>query len=259
MCVGQFSAKTDKAANRAELTGLIASAAGAGADLVALPEAAMYDFGPPAQPLSAAAEKLDGEFVSSLHELASRHQVTVIAGMFEISDDPDRPYNTLVLVDADGLRASYRKTYLYDSFGYRESDRLSPGPGAPVVVPVGAMQVGLLTCYDLRFPEIARSLVAADADLLVVPAAWVRGPLKEDHWQTLVRARAIENTVFVAAAAQCGDFYCGRSMIVDPMGVVMSALGEQPGLAVADVRIERRDEVRRVNPSLVNRRPELGR
>lgn len=258
MCVGQFSARTDKAANRAVLAELIASAAGEGAALVALPEAAMYDFGPPGHSLSDAAEKLDGEFVTSLHELVSRHAVTAVAGMFEISDDPDRPYNTLVVVDADGLRASYRKTYLYDSFGYRESDRLSAGPGAPVVVPMGAMRVGLLTCYDLRFPEFARSLVIAGADLLVVPAAWVRGPLKEDHWHTLVRARAIENTVFVAAAAQCGDFYCGRSMIVDPMGVVMSALGEQAGLAVADVRVERRDEVRRINPSLANRRPERG-
>jgi predicted amidohydrolase len=257
MCVGQFSARTDKAANRAASAGLVASAADQGAEVVVLPEAAMYDFGPRGHSLADAAEKVDGEFVTWLSDLAARHHMMAVAGMFEVSDDPERPYSTLVVVDADGLRASYRKTYLYDSFGSRESDRLSPGPGTPVLVPIGGMRLGLLNCYDLRFPEFARSLVVAGADVLLVSAAWVRGPLKEDHWQTLLRARAIENTVYVAAAAQCGDFYCGRSAIIDPMGVVASSLGEQTGVTAADVDVERRDEVRRINPSLVNRRPDV--
>jgi predicted amidohydrolase len=259
MCVGQFSARSDKAANRAVAGELVASAAAGGADVVVLPEATMYDFGPSGHSLADAAEKVDGEFVGALSGLAARHHVTAVAGMFEVSDDPERPYSTVVVVDADGLRGSYRKTYLYDSFGSRESDRLSAGPGRPVVVPVGGMRMGLLNCYDLRFPEFARALVDAGADVLLVPAAWARGPLKEDHWQTLLRARAIENTAYVAAAAQCGTFYCGRSMIVDPMGVVVSALGEQTGVASADVSVERRDEVRRMNPSLANRRPDIGR
>jgi predicted amidohydrolase len=110
-----------------------------------------------------------------------------------------------------------------------------------------------MTCYDLRFPEFARSLVDADAQVLLVPAAWVRGPLKEDHWETLLRARAIENTCYVLAAGQCGRTYIGRSMVVDPMGVIVSALGEQPGLASADVDADRVALVRRANPSLLNR------
>ena len=115
--------------------------------------------------------------------------------MFEVSDDPDRPYNTLVVVDRDGLRASYRKIHLYDSFGYKESDRLLAGPVEPVLVDVGGFRVGLMTCYDLRFPELARELVSRGAELLVVPSAWVAGPAKVDHWRTLATARAIENTV----------------------------------------------------------------
>ena len=121
--------------------------------------------------------------------------------MFERSDDPNRPFNTLVAFGPAGdLVASYRKTYLYDSFGYRESDRLTAGDGSPVTIKTDELTLGLMTCYDLRFPEFARLLVDADAEALVVPAAWVRGPQKEDHWATLLRARAIENTCYVIAA-----------------------------------------------------------
>src|SRR6185436_19273687 len=124
--------------------------------------------------------------------------------------------------------------------------------------PVGGLSLGLLTCYDLRFPELGRDLVDAGADTLVVPAAWVRGPLKEDHWATLLRARAIENTTYVLAAGQCGSQYIGASMVVDPMGVVIAGSGPDEG--VANARIERRlvDEARRRNPSLANRRTRTG-
>jgi predicted amidohydrolase len=110
-----------------------------------------------------------------------------------------------------------------------------------------------MTCYDLRFPEFARNLVDADAQVLLVPAAWVRGPLKEDHWATLLRARAIENTCYVLAAGQCGRRYIGCSMVIDPMGVMVAALGEESGLVVADVDAARVATVRRTNPSLLNR------
>jgi deaminated glutathione amidase len=221
--------------------------------LVVFPEVMMRDFGSPGSDISEFAEDLDGPFVKRIAELAAAHDVTVVAGMFERSEDPGRPYNTLVVVDADGLRASYRKIHLYDSFGYKESDRLLAGALEPVVVEVGGFRVGLMTCYDLRFPELARALVDQGAELLVVPAAWVAGPGKAGHWRTLLKARAIENTVYVAAAAQPGPRYTGHSMVVTPRGDTVEI--EEGGLAVQG-RIEREvlDEMRAENPSLANRR-----
>jgi predicted amidohydrolase len=223
-------------------------------DLIVAPEAAMHDFGSPDTPLGPVAQSLDGPFTAALTELAKARRATVVAGMFERSGDPERPYNTVVAVDADGVVGAYRKIHLYDSFGYRESDRLRAGDVAPTVVRLGDVHLGLMTCYDLRFPEHSRALVDAGAEVLVVPAAWVRGPLKEDHWETLLKARAIENTVYVAAAAQCGRQYCGRSMVVDPMGVVTAAAGEAEGAVVTDVDRDRLAAARDRNPSLAHRR-----
>jgi deaminated glutathione amidase len=249
----QFAATTDVDANVAAIGELIGRAAGS--DLVVLPEASMHDFGKPDLPLGPAAQRLDGPFVAALAGHARAMRATIVAGMFEESADAMRPYNTVVAVAPDGdLQAVYRKVHLYDSFGYRESDRLSPGEPTPVAVKVGDLVVGLMTCYDLRFPEHARLLVDAGADALVVPAAWVRGPLKEDHWETLLRARAIENTAYVVAAAQTGAAYAGSSMVVDPMGVAFARLGDETGLITADLSPDRVREVRERNPSLANRR-----
>jgi deaminated glutathione amidase len=222
--------------------------------LVLLPEAYMRDFGKPSSDISAFAEPLDGPFVARLTEFAAAHDTTVVAGMFEISDDPGRPYNTLAVVDRDGLRASYRKIHLYDSFGYRESDTLSAGPVEPVVVPVGAARVGLMTCYDLRFPELARRLSTEGIDVLVVPAAWVAGPGKVMQWQTLLRARAIENVCWVVAAAQPGPRYCGHSMVVSPMGEVVAEAGEGDEVLSVTLDLDAVTEARATNPSLANRR-----
>jgi deaminated glutathione amidase len=254
----QFAARTDAGENLDVISRLVGEAAGQGAGLVVLPEAAMHDFGPPDLDLGPVAQALDGPFVSALGRLAAAHRLWIVAGMFERSDDAERPYNTLVALSPTGdLQATYRKTYLYDSFGYRESDRMLAGEGRPVVVSCEGLAVGLMTCYDLRFPEFARALVDAGADVLAVPAAWVAGPLKEDHWVTLLRARAIENTVYVTAAAQTGKAYSGRSMIVDPLGVTVAALGDAEGLATADVELQTIAAVRDRNPSLANRRRDL--
>jgi predicted amidohydrolase len=254
----QFAATTDADANLSVASRLVNEAAAAGAQFVVLPEAAMHDFGPPDLALGPVAQTLDGPFVSALADLAASHHLWIVAGMFEKSDDAARPFNTLVALTSTGeLEATYRKTYLYDSFGYRESDRLSPGSGEPIVVTISGLVVGLMTCYDLRFPEFARALVDRGADVVAVPAAWVSGPLKEDHWVTLLRARAIENTVYVAAAGQTGKHYSGRSMIVDPMGVTAAALGDGEAVATADIEEGTVASARERNPSLANRRGEL--
>lgn len=224
-------------------------------ELVVFPEAFQRDFGQPGSDISAYAEELDGDFVRKVGELASKHGTTVVAGMFERSEDPERPYNTLVVVDRDGLRATYRKIHLYDSFGYRESERLLAGRIEPVLVDVGGFRVGLMTCYDLRFPELSRRLTEQGAELLVVPAAWVAGPRKVDHWRTLVTARAIENTAYVAAAGQPGPRYAGNSMVVSPMGDLCSEpAGEDEAIVRATISREVLEESRTQNPSLANRR-----
>ncbi len=251
----QFAAGTDVTANLVTISRLANRAADSGADLIVMPEAAMHDFGVPDLPLGPVAQPVDGAFVSALAEVAKRTGATLVAGMFEVSADPTRPYNTLVVVGTDGtLLASYRKTHLYDSFGYRESAKLLGGEPAPTVLSMGDLTLGLMTCYDLRFPEFGRLLVDAGADVLLVPAAWVRGTLKEDHWSTLLRARAIENTVYVVGAGQTGRTYIGCSMVVDPMGVAVAQLGDEESTAVADLDAARIAAVRQTNPSLDNRR-----
>jgi predicted amidohydrolase len=222
--------------------------------LVLLPEAYMRDFGKPSSDISAFAEPLDGPFVARLTEFAAAHGTTVVAGMFEVSDDPGRPYNTLAVVDRDGLRASYRKIHLYDSFGYKESERLSAGEIEPVLVDVGGLSVGLMTCYDLRFPELARELVRRGAQLLVAPSAWVAGPGKVEHWRTMVAARAIENTVFVAAVGQPGPRYTGHSLVVGPAGDLLGELGDGDHVLTVSVSTEDLEQARADNPSLLNRR-----
>lgn len=249
----QFAAGLDPDENIATLSRLARTAVSA--DVIVTPEASMRDFGDPDTPLAPAAQSLDGPFVAALAQLAKELGAVIVSGMFERSDDDARPYNTVVAVGSDGsLLGTYRKVHLYDSFGYRESDQILAGPVEPTVVDLAGVSAGLLTCYDLRFPEHSRSLVDAGAELIVAPAAWVRGPLKEDHWRTLTRARAIENTVYLAAPAQNGPKYCGSSMLVDPLGVVIAAIGEQEGCVDGAVDLERLAAARRRNPALRHRR-----
>jgi deaminated glutathione amidase len=232
--------------------GLLAALAPADADLVVFPEAFARDFGEAGSDVSAYAEPLAGPFATEVARVAGERGTTLVAGMFEVGDDPQRPFNTLVV--RGGAEASYRKIHLYDSFGFRESDRLTAGPLEPVLVDVAGFRLGLMTCYDLRFPELARRLVDAGAEAIVVPAAWVAGPRKVEHWRTLLRARAIENTVFVVAAGQPGPRYTGHSMVVDPLGDVLAEAGEGPEVLSAELDRESLVTARKTNPSLANRR-----
>ncbi len=251
----QAAATLDPAANRDELARLTAEH-GADTDLVVFPEAFARDFGEAGSDVSGYAEPLDGPFGTALAAAAAGRDTTVVAGLFEQGPDPSRPFNTLLMRGAG--RASYRKVHLYDSFGYRESDRLSAGPIEPVVVELKGWKVGLMTCYDLRFPELARALVDRGAEVIVLPAAWVAGPRKVHHWRTLLTARAIENTVYVAAVGQPAPRYCGHSVVIDPFGEVVAEAGpgsvEVPEVVRAVLDHEVLGEARRVNPSLSNRR-----
>jgi predicted amidohydrolase len=227
------------------------------ADVVVLPEYFQRDAGAPDEPLGQDAETLEGPFVSALVERARVQGGLWVAGMLERSHDPARPFNTLVVADANGVRAAYRKIHLYDSFGFRESDRLSPGDATPTVVDLGGLRVGLMTCYDLRFPELARALARLGADLLVVPSAWVAGPRKVHHWRTLALARAVENLAYVAAVGQPGPRYTGHTLLADPRGDVLVEAGEQDDIVTGVVSASLVGEARRENPSLLNRRDDV--
>jgi predicted amidohydrolase len=248
----QRASSLDPADNRAVLDELAPLADGT--DLVVLPEAFARDFGEPGSDLAPYAEPLDGPFATRLRELSTGTGTAWLAGMFEVAEDPARPLNTLVLAE-DGNLTAYRKIHLYDSFGYKESATISPGTITPSRVDVDGFPLGLMTCYDLRFPELARTLVEQGAEALILPAAWVAGERKVEHWRTLLRARAIENTVWVIAVAQPGPRYSGHSLVVAPDGDVVVEAGEE-GTAVLDAVVDRESVtgVRRTNPSLANRR-----
>jgi predicted amidohydrolase len=247
----QHASDLDPETNRAALNRV--SDLAEGADLVVLPEAFAREFGEPGTDLNPYAEPLDGPFAHRLTEIAAKHQIAVLAGMFEHADEVDRPYNTLVLAEADRM-TTYRKIHLYDSFGYHESATLVGGPISPVTVTLHGFRLGLMTCYDLRFPELARALSAEGMDVLVVPSAWVAGPGKVYQWQTLLRARAIENVCWVVAAAQPGPRYCGHSMVVSPTGEVVVEAGDEEEFLGVTLDLEAVHAARALNPSLANRR-----
>ncbi|HSV48572.1 MAG TPA: nitrilase-related carbon-nitrogen hydrolase, partial [Ramlibacter sp.] len=149
---------------------------------------------------------------------------------------------------------------LYDAFSMKESTNVVPGDEVPPLVEVAGLKLGLMTCYDLRFPELARRLALDGAQVLVLPAAWVKGPLKEAHWEVLVTARELENTCYVVATGECGERNIGQSMVVDPLGVAVARAAEGPALLVADIDPARIVHAREVLPVLANRRfgrPEL--
>jgi predicted amidohydrolase len=246
--IWQHGAALDPAANRTALGEI-----GSSADLIVLPEAFARDFGGTGEPMAPYAEPLDGPFVQAVRETAARTGATVVAGMFETSSDPARPYNTLVATTGEDL-SKYRKIHLYDSFGYRESDTVKPGPLQPTLIEVGGVPIGLMTCYDLRFPELARALSASGAQVLVLPAAWVTGDRKVAQWRTLLQARAIENICWVVAAAQPGPRYCGHSMVIAPSGDVICEAGDGPEVITASLDLAAVAQTREQNPSLQNRR-----
>lgn len=255
VAVAQFAPVDDPRANLDSIRALTEKAQARGARLIVFPEYSAF-FTPGLGPASVAAgEPLDGPFVTGLAELASQHDVWLVAGMLETAMS-DRVHNTVVALDPSGeLAAVYRKLHLYDAFGQKESDWVVPGDHTdPPVFELDGITVGLQTCYDVRFPEVTRRLADAGAELVLIPSEWVRGPLKEHHWRTLVTARALENTVYVAAPDQAPPIGAGNSMIVDPMGVELATVGENTEVALAWVSRERLAKVREVNPALRLRR-----
>ena len=262
----QLAATGDVAANIATAAGLADEAAAGGARLVALPEYLQYRG--PDDGFRASAHPIPGPHTEPFAQVARRRDVWILLGSTaETSADPARPYNTSVLIAPDGsLAATYRKVHLFDvdiDHGPvdTESARVTPGDGL-VCAAVDGVTIGLSICYDLRFPELYRSLALAGAGILMVPAAFTERTGR-DHWEVLLRARAIENGAFVLAPAQIGgppgQPAFGRSMVIDPWGTVIAQAPDAVTIVRADLDLDRIAQVRRGIPALANRRPDVYR
>ena len=255
VAVAQFSAGMSKPSNLERITKLAAQAADGGAHLVIFPEGAMCDFGEKTDDLYSVAEPLDGRFVTALSGLAARHRMTVVAGMFETIPGERLIHNSAVVLDPiKGLVGTFHKRHLFDAFGELESERFRAGEEDPLQIEVDGFRAAVVICYDMRFGSYIERAADQGADLLLAPAAWVAGPLKEEHLSVVARARAIDNTMYVAVGGMAGVGYTGRSVIVDPLGAQIAGLGDGEGVAIADVSHERLKEARVRLPVLAQRR-----
>lgn len=258
IAIAQLTCSSNKQANLDKAKRYIEKAKGEKADLVLLPETFMV-YPEKGVPYADVAEFLDGPFVAGLAQAAAENRIYVVCGMYEKkAGDGIRAYNTTVVLNSSGeLIQSYRKTHLYDAFAYKESQWVIPGDEGLEVFETEFGKVGLLVCYELRFPEICRQLVLQGVDFLLIPTAWMAGLMKEEQFEILIRARAIENTVYICAADQTGSHFAGRSMAVDPMGVIAASAGEEEALLIADMDPDRIRRVREKLPCLQHRRPAL--
>jgi predicted amidohydrolase len=259
----QLNSSADVAANLATADRLVRAAAVDGASLIVLPEKWTAMGG--REELLAAAQTLEGEAISWARALARELGVDLIAGsIVERVPGREKLANTSVHIDPHGeLRARYRKVHMFDvevaGHVYRESELEEPGEELVLTRSEDGVEIGMSICYDLRFPELYRILAVEGARVIAVPAAFTLATTR-DHWATLVRARAIENQAFLIAANQFGAHPAhqhsgGRSMIVDPWGVVLAQAADGEGHVIADLDLDRQREIRESLPSLASRRP----
>jgi predicted amidohydrolase len=263
--VVQLNSGADVEANIASADRHVRAAAADGAKLIVLPEKWTV-MGAPRE-LRAGAQTLEGSAIAWARETARELGLDLVAGSIaERVEGREKLSNLSVHVGPDGeIRAEYRKLHMFDveieGKRYRESDTDEPGDEVVSSVLADGAKLGLAICYDLRFPELFRVLALRQARVVALPAAFTL-PTTRDHWETLVRARAIENQVFMVAANQVGEHpgghhSGGNSLIVDPWGTVLARAGDAPGHVLARLDFDRQDDVRRRVPLLSHRRPKL--
>jgi len=259
----QMKSSVNKEQNLAYSLELINEAAKDKARLISFPEFQMA-YSPPEQKpeaLHKIAEKMNGNFVSTLSYSAKQNKINVIATIYEIintNKQNHKVFDTAIIInDLGKLKSVYRKVHLYDALGFKESKKLVAGSiiERPTRTSVG--NVGLLICYDMRFPEISRILTVNGANILASPSAWVAGVMKQEHWEIMAKARAIENGVYVIAPNQVGNIYCGHSMVIDPFGSTLVDMGNREGIEIIDIDSSRIDTIRRTLPLLMNRRTDV--
>ncbi len=257
----QLNSTGDKDRNLERAAELVRAAARDGAQLVALPE--KWNLLSAGEELLAGAEPLDGPSLAAVRSWARELGIHLLAGSIAERGPAGKAFNTSVLVGADGEDiAAYRKIHMFDvdvgGVAYRESAHEQPGEEL-VTAPLGDLIAGLTVCYDLRFPELYRILAVRGARLVTVPSAFTAATGR-DHWEVLLRARAIENQIFVIAPNQIGEappHYAsyGRSAIVDPWGVVLAKAPDEECFVAAELDLDAQDRIRESLPSLANRRP----
>ena len=261
----QLTPSTDPAANIAQMREQAAVAAAQGAHVLVFPEQTMLLLqSVTAESLVAAADEWWDAFVRATSEIAVAHDVTVVSAGFEPSDAA-LPFNTMLAVGPDGRElARYRKLHLYVAFAASEADHTRAGDELPPVFDIEhageQLRVGLANCYDVRFPELFRSISERGAEATLLAAAWASGPGKEDHWDILTRTRALENVQWVVACGAVGggsrnSATTGLSRVIDPLGVAVTGLGpREPGIVIADVTATAVARARAALPAVANRR-----
>jgi deaminated glutathione amidase len=263
----QMKSSEDKEENLKLSLNFIKEASKKNADLICFPEFQMA-FSPgnqSAKQLVKLSESVNGgNFVFTLCSAAKRNKINVIATIYEryINNSnakyKNRVFDTAVMINNKGIiRSVYRKVHLYDALGFKESVKMMAGDTIEKPVKTSAGNLGLMICYDVRFPEISRILTVEGANILVVPSAWVHGIMKEEHWQTMLKARAIENGSYVIAPNQVGNIFSGRSMVVDPFGISLLDMGNREGMEVIEIDKSRIQKVRELLPLLKNRRTDV--
>jgi predicted amidohydrolase len=261
----QLNATDDTDRNLERADRLVRDAAARGAELVVLPE--KWTVLGTREHMAAGAQTLDGEAISWARGTAAELGIDLVAGsLYEHVEDAEKGFNTSVHVGPDGeIQSVYRKIHLFDvevdGAVYAESSTEDPGDEIVVTELAGGLKLGMSVCYDLRFPELYRILALRGAELITVPAAFTL-PTTRDHWEVLVRARAIENQCFVIAPNQIGNHpgglrSGGRSLIVDPWGLVLAGAPDAETAIVADLDPENLRDIRRRLPSVARRRPEV--
>ena len=249
-----------KEKNLSKILQYISKAASQNSALCAFPEFMMC-YTPDSQSakeLANTSEKITGNFVSSIADSAKQNSIQVVGTFYEKSPKPNRVYDTSFVIGKNGKIISvYRKIHLYDAFGFKESNKLYRGSSIakPVKTDIGKM--GMMICYDIRFPEMSRILASSGSEILVVPSAWVQGKGKEEHWMTINKTRAIENGCYVISPDQVGNIYCGRSLVVDPFGKVILDMKKREGIKTVDISLDLVRQVRKKLPLLQNRRTDI--
>ncbi|MFB5603358.1 MAG: carbon-nitrogen hydrolase family protein [Candidatus Nitrosomaritimum aestuariumsis] len=260
VAIVQFKASTNKETNLKKIINFISKASKNKAKLVAFPEFMMFYTNSSQSPkqLAELAETIQGNFISEIAKAAKDNRIQVVGSFYEKSSKKDRVYDTSFVLDQTGkVISTYRKIHLYDALGFRESDKMTSGSKIAKPVKTSIGKIGMMICYDLRFPEMSRSLAVAGSEVLVAPSAWVKGDMKEEHWITINKTRAIENGCYVIAPDQVGNIYCGRSVIVDPYGKILIDMKKKQGIAYADIDLKKIKQIRKVLPLLKNRRTDI--
>ena len=257
--VVQYAPRAEVPSNLEAMAPLVNDAAEAGSALVVFPEYSHAFIPAQGQQWADTAETVEGPFIEGLRALSTDNGgIVIIAGMLVRSRDDTRPANTQVAVGHEGILARAEKTHLYDAFGASESSWVRPGTlDAPQVFPCGGFAVGMMACYDLRFPEVSRRLVDAGAEVIVAPSQWVPGDTKAHHFDTLLAARAIETQTYVVASDHPEPHGVGLSQVVDPRGLVVARAGAGPEVLHASLDRAILDAVREANPMAEARRWEV--